>query len=366
MQRNIIIRVFLNPIQIMLYHYSVFMVLIVLSSCEKKDNNPPTPVVDDKVYFTNPIRNYGADPWIIFHNGYYYYSETSGNEKVYVIKSRTITGIGNERSVLVWQAPSAGTNGARYNIWGPHINFINNEWYIYFAAQSGPDDSFKHQRMWVLKSDSDNPLGAYTEIGEVLNSNDTEWAIDGSILVRQDGSYYFVWAGISDLQTLFQSTYIAKMINPSIIDRSTIIKISSPEKSWETSVRPIQEGQRPLYVDKNGKSIIMFSANASWTDEYCLGSLTNTDGNFLNPSSWIKSEFPLFQKTSAVFGPGGASYVKSPDGTEDWIVYHAAKYQGSGWDRNIRTQKFTWDTDSNPLFGNPIAEGVKQVVPAGE
>ena len=110
----------------------------------------------------------------------------------------------------------------------------------------------------------------------------------------------------------------------------------------------------------------MYSANASWTDEYCLGSLTNTDGNFLNPGSWIKSAEPLFKKTTSVFGPGGASYVKSPDDTEDWIIYHAAKKQGSGWDRWIRAQKFSWKTTGDPFFGEPVGEGVQLVVPSGE
>ena len=156
------------------------------------------------------------------------------------------------------------------------------------------------------------------------------------------------------------------MNDPTVIDRSTITRISSPTEPWETSVRPIQEGQRPLYIDKHDKSIVMYSANASWTEDYCLGSLTNTDGDFLNPASWKKSDQPLFQKTTAVFGPGGASYVKSPDGTEDWIVYHAQKYQGSGWDRNIRTQKFTFYENHNPYFGEPVQEGVPILKPSGE
>jgi len=349
----------------LLHHILFFTFLTLFVACEKEENNKPPPINDEKEYFTNPIRDYGADPWMIYHDGYYYYSESNGWDKIYIIKTPTITGMADERSVLVWQSPPNGSEGSRYNIWGPHLNYVQGKWYIYYAAQAQRDDAFLHQRMWVLESEGTDPFGPYQDAGEVLDSDDKEWAIDGSVLEKSDGSLYFVWAG-SFYPLQHQHTYIARMKDPTVVDRSTITHISTPDNSWESSVRPIQEGQRPLYVDKDGKTIIMFSANASWTDEYCLGSLTNTDGDFLNPSSWTKSEQPLFKKTASVFGPGGASYVKSPDGTEDWIVYHAAKSQGSGWDRNIRTQKFTWDQDNNPIFGEPTPAGVLLVVPSGE
>jgi GH43 family beta-xylosidase len=57
--------------------------------------------------------------------------------------------------------------------------------------------------------------------------------------------------------------------------------------------------------------------------------------------------------------------VKSPDGTEDWIIYHAAKHSGAGWDRNLRAQKFTWQADGSPDFGTPVSAGVPLTVPSG-
>ncbi|MCF8227268.1 MAG: glycoside hydrolase family 43 protein [Bacteroidales bacterium] len=341
----------------------LFLSILVQCNGDANENNDP---IDLNGYFTNPIKEDGADPWIISHGGYYYYSESDGAGSIYIIKSSTITGIKNIKPKLVWKSPGTETGEAKFNTWGPHINYLNNKWYIYFAAQTINDPAFTNQRMWVLTADTDDPLGSYSLGGEVLNSDDEEWAIDGSVIERSDGSLYFVWSGISNLKTLHQHSYIAKMIDPVVIDRSTITRISSPTLSWETSVRPIQEGQRPLYVDKEGKTIIMYSANASWSEDYCLASLTNTDGDFLNVSSWTKSEEPLFHKTSAVFGPGGASYVKSPDSTENWIVYHAQKFKGSGWERNIRTQKFLFDEKADPVFGEPVQEGIQLKKPSGE
>ena len=319
-------------------------------------------------YFVNPVRPTGADPWVIQVDGAYYFSESNGDTKIFIHEFDHLSGIRASVGHLVFD--TSQIHPQLNSLWGPHLNFVQGNWYIYFCAQQNKDSQFTSQRMWVLKSETDSPEGPYTLVGEVLDSDNTEWAIDGSVLQRENGNLYFVWSGISkeNLQngSLQQQIYMAKMFDPTRIDRTTITLISSPTEKWETSVRPIQEGPRPLYVDKYGKTIVIYSANASWTDEYCLGGLTNEDGDFLNPDSWKKSSQPLFQKTATVYGPGGASYVTSKDGKEHWILYHAAQYKGAGWARNIRMQPFTFDQSHQPVFGKPIDAGVKLQLPSGE
>ena len=81
-----------------------------------------------------------------------------------------------------------------------------------------------------------------------------------------------------------------------------------------------------------------------------------------------KETRPVFQKDPAigVYGPGHNSFVKSPDGKEDWIVYHGAKFSGAGWNRNVRMQKFDWNKDGTPNFGSPVPLEAFQRVPSGE
>ena len=73
----------------------------------------------------------------------------------------------------------------------------------------------------------------------------------------------------------------------------------------------------------------------------------------------------MFQATSLVTGTGHASFTKSPDGTEDWIVYHAhANPTTFNEDRVIRIQPFTFNSNGTPNFGQPVPPGQLLDVPS--
>ena len=55
-----------------------------------------------------------------------------------------------------------------------------------------------------------------------------------------------------------------------------------------------------------------------------------------------------------MISPGHCSFTKSPDGQEDWVVYHAARYPGSGWARQVRAQ---------PISGAPTAPRLRPPAP---
>ena len=65
----------------------------------------------------------------------------------------------------------------------------------------------------------------------------------------------------------------------------------------------------------------------------------------------------MFQAAGSVVGVGHASFTKSPDGTEDWIVYHAHRNPPApaGEEiRDVRIQPFTFFADGTPNFGPPL------------
>ena len=65
---------------------------------------------------------------MFFHGGFYYYSETRNRRHIYIRRSRTIAGIGQDPGVRVWSAPSRGKNSD--NVWAPELHLIDGRWFI--------------------------------------------------------------------------------------------------------------------------------------------------------------------------------------------------------------------------------------------
>jgi GH43 family beta-xylosidase len=143
------------------------------------------------------------------------------------------------------------------------------------------------------------------------------------------------------------------MSNPWTISGDRAV-LSTPDYAWERNGLPINEGPEALV--HNGTLNIVYSASGFWTDDYALGELTYTGaGSILAKAYWSKSATPVFSKTSQVVGVGHASFTKSPDGLEDWIVYHAHN-DPTTWTgvRDVRAQPFDWLPDNRPNFGSPL------------
>lgn len=95
-----------------------------------------------------------------------------------------------------------------------------------------------------------------------------------------------------------------------------------------------------------------------------------SEGHGHDQASWVKSHQPIFQRDDAnqVFGPGHNRFFKSPDGTEDWIVYHATNTPSGSCDmsRSTRAQKITCNADGTPNLGTPVALGASLPAPSGK
>ena len=319
--------------------------------------------------FTNPVFAAGADPWITQKDGFYYYTNTSGTRLV-LRKAKNLSDLKTSEQKTIW-TPPAGTSYSK-EIWAPELHFIQGKWYMYFAADDG---SNKNHRMYVVENSSPEPMEGTWEFKGKISDPSDKWAIDGSVF-EYLGGLYMIWSGWEGDVNGQQNIYIAKMKNPWTIDGNRV-KISSPEYNWETvgdlnnpnDVSHVNVNEGPVALIHNGKLFIVYYASGCWTDVYCLGMLTFTGkDNVLDPGAWNKNPLPVFKQKpeSGVYAPGHNSFFTSPDGKENWILYHAnsASGQGCGKYRSPRAQLFKWKADGRPDFGEPLKTDIPLPVPS--
>lgn len=304
--------------------------------------------------FTNPLLNSGADPWVVQWKGFYYYSNTAGSNLT-LWKTADITDLRHAEKKAVW-TPEPGHEWSK-ELWAPELHRWGNKWYIYFAADAGKNES---HRNFVVENDSDDPIeGTWTFKGKVSDATD-KWAIDPTIF-EVHGQHYIVWSGWKGENDGEQDLFIAHMSNPWTVDSPRTL-ISAPTYAWEQHGdlpgRHVNVNEGPEFLTHGKKMFIVYSASGCWTDNYSLGVLeANTNSNPLNAKSWTKQDHPFLSTdpASSAFSPGHNGFFKSPNGKEDWIIYHANPQagQGCGNHRSPRIQRFTWDKSGLPDFGKP-------------
>jgi GH43 family beta-xylosidase len=351
----------------MLYFRLLVLYLLLASGigCGKKQEPPPgtvTPPGQEETTFSNPLLSSGPDPWVLQKDQVYYYTHTLGN-RIGLARTAALSQLSKHPLTILWTPPATGPYSR--NIWAPELHYLAGKWYIYFAAD---DDQDIHHRMYVLENAAADPLTGTWELkGKIADATD-KWAIDGTIL-ELAGQTYFIWSGWrGDHDPGIQQLYIARMVNPWTLAGERVL-LSEPDFPWEKNGQ-VNEGPEVL-KNTAGQVFLIYSASGCWTDDYALGLLSlKPGGDPLRRADWTKSPAPVFRQKpeNGAFGPGHPGFFKSPDGQQDWIIYHAnsSPGQGCGDTRNPRIQKFSWKADGSPDFGEPTNIYLKSTRPAGE
>lgn len=315
----------------------------------------------------NPILDYGPDPFATFHDGWYYVL-VSEHVQVGLRRTRDLRHLSNAEHRVVY-SPGADPRCVR-DLWAPEIHRIAGRWHIYFAATiAGVDEGVvdRARRLFVLACEGDDPFADTWRYLGPLRLPESRYAIDATVI--HDGDIdYCVWSSKRDLRGgWWQHLMISRLVTPVELDGREVV-ISQPELEWECDLQPTNEGPQVLY---HGDDIwLAYSASAFWSPCYCLGFLCAKRGSdLLDPFSWTKLSQPFFSQSRAngVYGPGHNSFVTSPDGSEDWILYHARRVprDGFGDSRSTRMQRFGWDEAGLPLLGEPVAVDVAIPCPSG-
>ena len=291
--------------------------------------------------FQNPL-NSGPDPYCEFFEGNFYLTTTQRNA-IRMWKSPTLGGLKTASAVTIW----TDTDPSRCrSIWAPEFHLITNRWYVYYTATSADGKDANH-RLFVLESAGLDPLGPYRYKGRLFNPTNDHYAIDATVFRNPgDSRWYCVWAAAPG-----HVLTIARLGNPWTLEGNGVVIPASGFGCTE-----VREG--PQVLERNGKLFLVYSACDTGKPDYKLGMLiADTNSDLMDPRSWKQYPRPVFERSdrNGVFGPGHNGFFRSPDGTEDWIIYHAKTnsfytYEG----RETRAQKFTWNADGTPNFGEPL------------
>lgn len=307
---------------------------------------------------TNPLIRQRADPFIVRHNGMYYFTASVPEyDRVVLRASSTIAGLSTAREVTIWRRPASGAMGG--HIWAPELHFVDGRWHIYFAA--GDSGDVFHIRMYVLVTSSADPLqGTWSVLGRITTPLDT-FALDATTFVHS-GQRYLCWAQHDPAVGSGTNLYLARMSGPAAIT-GTPVRIATPTYSWETVGHRVNEG--PAVLIRNGRVFIAYSASATDAN-YCMGLLSaNTTANLLNPASWSKHPSPVFRSwpDNGQWGPGHNCFTVAENGVNDLFVYHARQYEQINGDplydpnRHTRVQRLYYHADGTPKFGRPLPDG---------
>ncbi|MBD3586923.1 family 43 glycosylhydrolase [Salinimonas sp. HHU 13199] len=340
-----------------------------LSACQSASDGKATNVDTDQSAmkpdirksgtFTNPLFPNGADPWLEYWDGNYYLTTTTWTSELVMRKAPTLAGLADATPVNVWSS----TDPERCcNFWAFEFHRLKGpdgyRWYMMYTA--GKDGTLDNQHLNVLESAGDDPMGPYQYKGALMPD---VWNIDGNYL-EHDGKLYVIY---SQWQGDQQLNIIAEMENPWTLKKDqdhTVI--TRPELDWEISGRKVTEGAEIL--QHNGRTFMTYSASFCNTPDYKLGLLELVGDDPMKASAWKKFDEPVFERTEEVFGPGHNGFFTSPDGSEDWLVYHGndSVEHGCSATRSLRAQKFGWNDDGTPDFGKPLTPGVEVPPPSGE
>ena len=316
----------------------------------------------------NPLSNENfSDPFVTFDkdSGYYYFIASCQCDILTIYRSKEIGDIlktGEKKDVYFSEDKVYGP------YWAPEMYKIGDRWYIYTSCrEENTDNPWGVKRLLILKSKTEDPFDGF----EFGSKPDTSiFAIDPSSTMI-NGKQYICYSEVNEKEEAFQVLVMREMKDPlTFTDNKAVI--ARPTLSWEQVVpyvgkEAIVEGA--FFLEKDNRLFIIYSANGCWSDDYCLGVLEYIDGEICDAGSWKKYSEPLFVKGNGIYGPGHASFFRSPNDNEIWCAYHCLLQSNPKAVEMIRhtcVQRVDFDETGYPIMKEPVGINIEINSPASE
>ncbi len=264
--------------------------------------------------YQNKITDSAADPFILEYRGKYYLYSTGGSQ----FSVRTSTDLVN------WQKKSepilrlSDTNWAVKNGWAPEVYEYNGKFYFIFSAQG---ENGIHS---IDIAVSDTPDGRFRPLFKQPFFSPEYSVIDASLFFDDDGRVYLYYS--KDNSTNYVNgkrtsqtwgVELEKDLSGMIGEH---VLISTPYQDWELKSGSVIWNEGPVVFKDNGTYYLLYSANYYQSEHYSVGYATSD------------SPLKMFEKNdkacilkgngTTVTGPGHCNILRSPDGSEMYVVYH--------------------------------------------
>ena len=323
--------------------------------------------------FRNPVSPFDApDPFMTYvpETGYYYALFTRGRV-LELFRSRRAAEIctaGDSKVIYRADGPRDGIWG---DIWAPEMHRgSDGKWYIYTSGRVTEKPGEK--RLFIMEALSADPFGDW----RFKRKPDPEvFSIDPTIYTAGNGRQFLCCSRVAP--GIGQVLDLIALRNPWTLGekRAMIARAVYP---WET-VPPYDGGstinEGAFFVENGDRLFIIYSGNGCWSDHYCFGVLEYAGDDrgdpekMCDPGNWIKHEEPLFTMANGVYGPGHASFFRSPDGRELWCAYHGMKEHNETVTyapRYFNIQRVDFDGTGYPVMGEPAGYERELDPPSGE
>jgi len=308
--------------------------------------------------FTNPIgRQQAADPFVTWdgETGYFYLLFTRSVD-VRVYRSRTLAGLREGENRLVYTPRDE--DGIYGHLWAPEMHRgPNGKWYIYSSGAIKQNEHWGQKRLIILESKTRDPFDGFIYRGKPAPEL---FAIDPTMLTQDDGRQYICYSEVKPERG--QVLVIREMVNPWTFGERQA-EIAHAELPWELVNHKINEGAFFVRSPDRRRLFIVYSGNGCYCDDYALGVLEHMGGDLCDAKNWKKHPKQLLVKGPTIFGPGHASFFRSPDGKTLWCAYHGLRASNPSLkpaSRWLNVQRVDFDATGYPVMGVAGGSTTKQ------
>lgn len=308
----------------------------------------PTAAPDDADGFTSPYRKIShiGDPFILYNEPekkYYMYCTGRGHYPCWSSADfNTWTPLGDAYRVT---EKSFGTTC----YWAPEVYAYRGAYYMVYSAafQTSESTAVNKLRHCIGLARADDPAGPFVDVYDHPLFAPGYSVIDASLLFDDDGRVYLLYSRdncenyrgdkrVSETYGVELAADLSGAIGEPVL-------LATPTSPWELLSGSVIWNEGPCAIKQSGIYYLLFTANYYASRHYAVGYATATAP--LGPYTKAAENPILVGDGKSTAGTGHCNLTRSPDGTEDYIVYHTL---------TVVDQKINPDADRTPCIDRLI------------